>query len=154
MKRVVLLFAVLVPLLLAVSIRDAKASYTYEDWEYVKLTYGRSYEWEYEWDLDYGSTWCVIGTLVCGFETDWINEYYAWADTILDFSYAKAGVHNEDQFWVEGSWEGVGYWSKSEIRARKNKAWFRIKLGSNDEGEGGEWYHCMFLTRQHESSHK
>ena len=153
MKKVVLLLTICVLLAISFSLNISYA-YTYEDWAYLILEDpDRDVAWEYTWDLDYGATFCPIGELCAGFETFLIDEYYAWANTILDDTYAKAGLHNLGQSWCESSWKKGGVWSKSEIKAKTDTAYFRIKLGSNSD-EGEEWVRSLFLTRKHETHHK
>ncbi len=124
-------------------------AYTYEDTIEVEGAGHRKYEWEWSWDINYGETWCPIGTFVIGFETDWINEYYSWSRSEWPpeggVVYTKAGVKNKGQSWTDASWKGFNVWSKSEIRAKKDTAYFRVKIGTNNP-DGYEWHGFLFLT--------
>ncbi|MBO4628212.1 MAG: hypothetical protein J5645_09580 [Lachnospiraceae bacterium] len=147
MKKVVCVVAsVFAALMLSILVNEAYA-YTYEDTIETQGAGTRKYEWEWSWDINYGETWCPIGTFVIGFETDWINEYYSWsrAEWPGNPVYTKAGVKNAGQSWTYASWKGNWSWSKEEIRAKKDTAYFRVMVGTN-YGEGYEWHNFLFLT--------
>ncbi len=131
-------------------------AYNYEDTINASGAGTRSYEWEYSWDINYGEPWCQVGTFVIGYETDWINEYYSWSrsewPTDNGVTYTKAGVKNEGQSWTYDSWRGFYSWSKSEIRATKNTAYFCCKVGTNSS-DGNEWHGFLFLTNPNYNSH-
>lgn len=87
-----------------------------------------------EWEMSvtiYNSLKEKIGVLCFGYDTDWINEDYAWAKGA---DKCKAGVyrHNYDNStnwgWAKSGWS----WSKEEVTHKKNNVSYYIEFPNNE----------------------